>query len=204
MKLKLKCLIVALTGLLALFGCNRATFKGSGDPRKDLREAYQKTKTAFPYRITEIDNFTSGATKQETKRVAEYAAPDRVHIKINDIEFIQIEDKTYWKQRGKWIQADKARKPAAAQIERFFSEGVKDVQSAGTETVNGVPCAVYTVRIEFNWDARPATGTGKVWIGLSDGLVHQSDGDFTIASYTTKSHIVYEYNVDFKVEAPSL
>jgi hypothetical protein len=87
-------------------------------------------------------------------------------------------------------------------MEKLMASFVKDVQPAGAETVNGVLCFAYAIRYEGDWSGQPATGTGKTWIGLSDGRVHQNDGELKIASYTTKSHIVYEYNVDIKVEIP--
>jgi hypothetical protein len=48
------------------------------------------------------------------------------------------------------------------------------------------------------------TGTGRLWIGAADGLPHQSDSEFKVATYDNKSHIVYEYNVDIKVEKPAM
>ena len=48
----------------------------------------------------------------------------------------------------------------------------------------------------------PATSTGKAWVGAADGLPHQSDSEFKVSGYAWNSHIVYEYNVDIKVEKP--
>ena len=50
----------------------------------------------------------------------------------------------------------------------------------------------------------PDTGTANLWIGAADGLPHQSDSEFKVATYANKSHIVYEYNGDIKVEKPSI
>lgn len=162
-------------------------------------------KTAYPFRLTETTTFEAN-NKQAmptTVRVSEFAAADRIHTKLNGEELgITFGDKHYMYGNGKWVDTGTPPKASAADMEKLLASSLKDVQPAGAETVNGVPCFAYTTRFEWNVSNQPSTGTGKTWIGLSDGLPHQVDGDWKVANYDTKSHIVYEYNLDIKVEKP--
>ena len=178
-------------------------FNSSGDARQNIRAAYLKLKTSYPYRLTETTTMTGGkAPEQPVTRVVEFAAADRIHAKMSGIETITFGDKHYSNYGGKWVETGEKPKGSEGNMEKLMASFVKDVQPAGAETVNGVPCFSYTIRYEGDWSGQPATGTGKVWIGLADGRVHQNDGELKIASYITKSHLAYEYNVDLKVEKP--
>ncbi|HVS81811.1 MAG TPA: hypothetical protein VHE60_08750 [Pyrinomonadaceae bacterium] len=212
-----------LTVSLLLMGCNlsklrpggspssgndnssRSTtaFKPSGDARQDVRDAYKKLSSAYPYRLTETTSITGGQPSMPPgTRVSEFAAADRVHSKMGDFEYIQIGDKSYTNYGGKWVESGKPPKASESAMAKLIDAGLKDVQSAGTETVNGIRCAVYTSRFEYNFGDEPATGTSRIWIGLSDGLLHQVDSEGKVSSYSSKSHLVYEYNVDIKIEKP--
>ena len=180
-------------------------FDPSSDARQNLRNAYIKLKTAYPYRLTETTTFSSGnqATTPPTVRVSEFAAADRIHTTLNGDELgITFGDKHYMYANGKWVEGGQQPKRTAGDMEKLVASSLKDVQPVGQEAVNGVPCFAYTTRFEFNVSNQPSTTIGKVWIGLADGLPHQWDGDWKVANYDTKSHLVYEYNVDIKVEKP--
>ena len=180
-------------------------FNPAGDPRQNLRNAYIKLKTAYPYRLTETTAFSSSnqAATPPMVRVSEFAAADRIHTKLNGDELgITFGDKHYMYASGKWVETARLPKPSQADMEKLIASSLKDVQPAGQETVNGVPCFTYTIRFEFKVENQPSTTTGKVWIGLADGLPHQWDGDWKVANYNTKTHIVYEYSVDIHVEKP--
>ena len=89
-----------------------SSFTSSSDPRKDLREAFMKLNTAYPFRLTEKTSGTAnGQTAMgESTRVVEFAAADRSHMKWTggprgDIEAISIGDKHYWYSDGKWTEA---------------------------------------------------------------------------------------------------
>src|ERR1043166_641331 len=82
------------------------------------------------------------------------------------------------------------------------ASAVKDVKYIGTDTVNGLPCQEYTYTMDMDVSGQKWAGTGKAWIGSTDRLPHQLDSEMTVSSYKQKSHITYEYNVDFKVEKP--
>ena len=180
-------------------------FNPTSDPRQNLKDAYLKLKTAYPYRLTETDTFLSGnqAAMAPIVRVSEFAAADRIHTTLNGAELgVTFGDKHYMYANGKWVDMVQPPKHSEADMEKLVASSLKDVQPAGPETVNGVPCFAYATRFEFNVGNQPSTTTGKLWIGLADGLPHQWDGDWKVASYDTKSHIVYEYNVDIKIEKP--
>jgi hypothetical protein len=65
-----------------------------------------------------------------------------------------------------------------------------------------VPCCVCSYTPETNLSGQSYAGNGKLWIGAANGLPHQNDSEFKVATYGQKSHIVYEYEVDIKVEKP--
>ena len=188
-------------------------FKPSGDPRKDLGDALRKLKTAYPYRVTETVSATTNgqSAMQATNRVAEFTAPDRSRVKLSgeggqNMEMISIGEKDYTYSDGKWTESagtSAAQKSKmGTDMEKMLSSALKDVQSTGSETVNGVPCLVYTYRLELPTFGKDAVGTGKAWIGAADGLPHQMDSELKTGGYDQKSHIVYEYNIGVKIEKP--
>src|SRR5215467_12530524 len=188
-------------------------FTPSNDARKDLREALERLNTAYPYRLTE--DSSGNATGQEIsggKRVVEFAAADRSHAKwtngpLGDTEVITIGDKQYSKlNNGNWIVGSPAglaqRQGMEKRMREMMASAVKDVKYIGTDTINGLPCHEYTYTMDMDVSGQKWAGTGKAWIGSTDGLLHQSDSEMTVSSYKQKSHITYEYNVDFKVDKP--
>jgi hypothetical protein len=173
--------------------------------RETVRDAYRKLSSAYPYRLTETTSAAGAqAVGQQTVRVAEFAAADRVHATLGEYETITIADKHYAKMNGKWTETNSPSKPSGANMEKLMSSLIKDVKLVGPETVNGVPCFAYSLRFEGDWFGTPATGTGKTWIGASDGLPHQADSEMKIADNMMKSHIVYEYNVNVTVDRPAV
>ena len=188
------------------------SFTPSNDARKDLREALRKLNSAYPYRLTETMSATAnGQTAMpESTRVVEFGAPDRSHMKWTggpggDVEAISIGDKHYWFENGKWTAGTVPSSRGQDRAEDFakkLAEMVKEVKYLGPETTNGVACHAYSFTLETTMAGQNYTGTGKVWIGAADGLPHQSDSEFKVATYANKSHIVYEYNADIKVEKP--
>ena len=180
-------------------------FDPKADPRKNLKEAYLKLQTAYPFRLTETTTSTAGdnAKMPPTVRVAEYAAADRIHTTLNGTELgITYGDKHYTYSNGKWVETGQPPRASPANMEKLLASSLKDVRRVGEETVNGVPCFAYTADFEWNIGNQHSTATSKTWIGLADGRPHQVDGDWKVATYSTKSHIVYEYNVDIHVDKP--
>ncbi len=191
-----------------------SSFTPSSDARKDLHEALRRLKTAYPYRLTETMSATAnGQTAMpESTRVVEFAAADRSRMKWTGgpggvVEAISIGDKHYWFENGKWAEGTVPSSGGVDRAQDFankLAEMVKEVKYLGPETINGVACHAYSYTLETTMAGQNYNGTGKVWIGAADGLPRQSDSEFKVATYAHKSHIVYEYNADFKVEKPSM
>lgn len=192
----------------------RTAFSPSSDARKDLGDALRRLKAAYPYRMTETMSATAnGQTAMpESTRVVEFAAADRSHMKWTggqggDVEAISIGDKHYWYANGKWTEGSlpsSRGEDRGGDFANKLAEMVKEVKYVGHETVNGISCFAYTGTFETTVGGQKYSGTAKVWIGADDGLIHQSDSDFHVSTYGGKSHIVYEYNVNVKVEPPAM
>ena len=191
-----------------------SAFSPSSDPRKDLRDALEKLNTAYPYRLTEVSSGTAnGKDIPEGTRVVDFAAADRSHATwtsgpLGDTEVITIGDKQYSKlNNGKWIEGPAAaagrREGTAERMRDLLAKVVKDVKYAGAETVNGIACHAYTYTIDGDLGGQRWAGTGKGWIGGSDGLPRQIDSELNLSTYQAKSHITYEYNVNVKIEPPT-
>lgn len=183
-------------------------FSPSSDARKDVIDALRRLNRAYPYRLTET---TSGAGMPESTRVVEFAAADRSHMKwtggpSGNIEAISIGDKHYWFANGKWTAGTVPSSigDRGADFANELADMVKEVKYGGPETVKGISCFAYTGTYETMMAGQKWSATAKVWIGAEDGLIHQSDSDFKVSTYGGKSHLVYEYNVNIKVEPPAM
>ena len=191
-------------------------FTPSNDARKDFRETLERLNSAFPYRLTEVSSSTGPGPGPETSggtRVADFVAADRFHVKwangpLGNTEIITIGDKQYSKlDNGNWTEGAPSEFAALKREKRMremMASAVKDAHYIGTETINGVPCHTYSYTMEVEVSGQKWTSMGKAWIGSSDGLPHQLDFETTVSSYKQKSHVTYEYNVDFKVEKPAM
>jgi hypothetical protein len=186
---------------------SRATqpFKPSSDSTKDLNDALRKLNSAFPYRLTETTTTSAGGKPvgRETTRIVEFATADRFHVKLagdegEDLELITIGEKSYSKQNGKWNEEATGTRPKNVDLEKNLADSIKDVTYVGPETINGIQCFAYNYTIKMD----AVTGKGKTWVRASDGLPLQSDSEFKYENFESKSHVVYEYNADVKVEAP--
>ena len=127
-----------------------------------------------------------------------------VTVKNVDVEAITIGDKHYWYSGGKWTEGSlDLASNGGADFAKKVAEMLKDIKYVGPETVNGIDCRLYSCTIDGSMGGQNWTGTAKIWIGAADGLPHQSDSDFKVAnSFGGKSHIVYEYGGNIKVEPP--
>ena len=188
-----------------------ASFTPSSDAPKDVHDAIAKLNTAYPYRLTErLSGMGNGAsTIPDSTRVVEFEAADRLHMKWSrgvsgDVEAITIGDKHYWYSGGKWTGGLNQRPDGGVDLAKIVAEMIKDVKYVGPETVNGIACHLYSCTIDGSMGGQNWTGTMKIWIGAADGLPHQSDSDFKIGAFGGKSLIVYEYNINFKIEPPAM
>jgi hypothetical protein len=189
----------------------KTAFNPSNDARKDVIDALRRLNTAYPYRLTETTSSTANGkmAMPESTRTVEFAAANRSHMKwtggpSGDIEAISIGDKHYWFSNGKWTEGTMLSLigDRGADFANKLADMVKEVKYVGPETANGISCFAYTGTYETVMAGQKWSGTAKVWIGADDGLIHQSDSDFNVATYGGKSHMVYEYNGDIKVEKP--
>jgi hypothetical protein len=187
-------------------------FSPSSNARKDVGDALRRLNSAYPYRLTETTSGTAnGQTAMpESTRVVEFAAADRSHMKWTGgpggpVEAISIGDQHYWYSNGKWTagalphQTDRG-----VDFTKKLAEMVKEVKYVGSETVNGIACHAYTFTFETAMAGQKWIGTGKVWIAGADGLPRQSDSEYKVANYGGKSHLVYEYDVNIRVEPPAM
>ena len=190
-----------------------SAFSPSSDAGQDVREAIARLNTAYPYRLTETESASANSqtAMPDGTRVVEFAAADRVHMKSTskigtDVEAITIGDRHYWYSGGKWTEgALDLASNGGAEFAKKIGELLKDVKYVGPETVNGINCYLYSCTIDGSMGGQNWTGTAKIWIGAADGLPHQSDSDFKVAnSFGGKSHIVYEYGGNIKVEPPAM
>ena len=193
------------TGAPSTVGSKSPPFKPSSDARKDLGDSLRKLSTAFPYRLTETTTTSSaGQSDAQQTRVVEFAAADRFHVKLSggqgeDLEMITIGDKGYTKENGKWSEEPaNSRRPTKSELEKDLADAIKDVSLVGPEKVNGIECFAYNYTIQFD----AVKGSGKTWLRASDGLPLQSDSEFKAETYESKSHVIYEYNADVKIEPP--
>jgi hypothetical protein len=190
-----------------------SAFRPSSDASKDVREAIAKLNGAYPYRLTETVSASANSQTAmgDGRRVVEFAAADRVHMKSTskqsgDVEAITIADRHYLYSGGKWTEGSlDLASNGGAEFAKKIGEMFKEVKYVGRETVNGSDCHLYSCTIDGSMGGSNWTGTLKIWIGAADGLPHQSDSDFKVAnSFGGKSHIVYEYGVDVKIEKPAM
>lgn len=189
-----------------------SSFSPSSDARKDIHDAIAKLNSAYPYRLTEtMSQLSNGAgTVPGGTRVVEVEAADRSHMKWTggmggDVEAITIGDKHYWYSDGKWTEGALPQSAnSGLDFAKKFADMVKDVKYLGPEMVNGVACHLYTCTLDGSMAGQSWSGTSKVWIGAADGLPHQSDSDFKFSGYSGKSHLVYEYGGNIKVEPPQM
>jgi hypothetical protein len=192
-----------------------SAFSPSNDPRKDFRDALDRLRSAYPFRLTEVSSGSAnGREIPEGTRVVDFAAADRSHAKwmngpLGDTEVITIGDKAYTKlNNGKWTEGAATsaarREGTPERMRELLASVIKDAKYAGPETVNGVACHAYTYAIDGELAGQRWLGTAKCWIRASDGLPQQIDSELNTSSYKAKSHITYEYSVDVKVEKPTM
>ena len=186
-------------------------------PLTELRNAFQKLKSAYPYRLTDSRSSSeNGKVSSSETGVTEYAAADRVRIKSSEkdesgseklIEMIIIGNVRYLLFEGKWVEetmsaAEKA--TMEADHEKFLAS-LGEVRFVGLETVDGVKCKAYSYRwgLDISVSGKFPEGMGKAWIRVANGLPHQMDTDLEIHGRRIKSHMVYEYDPNIKVTKPT-
>jgi hypothetical protein len=221
---------VLFAGMLVVFGCslsglrpensnsppnnNQGANMNRGEPEPPAAlntssEGYQKLREAFsklkpPYRVTETETHTYTANNQENTQqsvvMTEFDGAGRIHLTVDGEEWrITVGKQHYGYSGGKWKRTDTPAKNPLSELDEW-PVSIRDVQPGGQETLNGVACVVYKTLYERLVGYTRTRGTGKTWIGLTDGLPHQVDVEWK--SETTKWRITYEYDVDIKIKEP--
>lgn len=151
---------------------------------------------------------TQVTTDQTIEFTVEYQPPDRFHMTMPGVlEGIIIDQTLYLNQGGGWLQV-----PLSADFMSGFGllgpdnqellDTIKDVSFEGAELLNGVPCLV------FNYDSSAVVGgitstsSSRLWLGATDGRVHQLVVTGEAAGVTSTTTIVYEYDPTIQVEKP--
>ncbi|MPY86869.1 MAG: hypothetical protein GEU99_03010 [Luteitalea sp.] len=184
----------------------------AADPtHKALLRAFDKLRTAYPYRLTDKSTVTTniGLTIQPMVRISEHAAPDRARVKWRrgglSGEIVAIEGKTYLHANGTWQAADRASaaKPSA-DLTQMLASGITDVQLVGTDSASGVTSSAYTFRFQWKALGMIFDGTGKAWVRTDDGLPARTEMETRTGLFDMKSQVAYEYNVPIDIEQPAL
>jgi hypothetical protein len=122
------------------------------------------------------------------------------------LEAIRIGDKHYWNSGGKWTLqtggSSAAEENGGVVYANEVADMLKDVKYVGREAVNGVACHAYTYTFEI--PEAKQSGRTKVWIGVRDGLPRQSDSEYKGGDAANKTHTVYEYGVNIRIESPAM
>ncbi len=146
--------------------------------------------------------------------------PDRFHITLAafNTEVIMIGPDTYTRTAGgSWV---KTASPTTvtetmtlletpAQVSAFIAT-LSNVQSLGTETINGTPCNVYGFTQSISQAGVTGSSDVKLWVGVADGLPRQQvmKTTATQAGLTTEATITLVYSdfnsPDIKIEAPNI
>ena len=90
----------------------------------------------------------------------------------------------------------------------IVAKAISDVQLVGPEIVNETPTMVYSLRINLQTKTS-YTGTAKVWLGVTDGLLRQMEIQSTVTGESgdqaqIQTQITYEYDPSIKIEPPAL
>ncbi len=80
--------------------------------------------------------------------------------------------------------------------------GLNDVQSIGTDTVNGVPTRVYQYKTQYTVSESQISATTKVLVGVAVGLPHKQEIAAEALGGQIKLTQVIRYNPKIKIKAP--
>jgi hypothetical protein len=173
----------------------------SGDPQQAVIDAFTRLENAYPYRLTETDS--SVLCGQELRKT-EFASQDEWHATWSGCltgEAISTGGTTYYLVNGSWTTTGQA-PPGTEQVARIaelVKAALKNVQSAGSESLNGINTNVYTLDLD---DPVLNIKGGKVWIGAADGLPHQVIAPFSISGIGVTTTLVYEYGISVTIKPP--
>jgi hypothetical protein len=167
-----------------------------------LDNAFIQLANAFPFRITETDDYLAEVVYVTT----DYAAADRYHsittqkLAPGKDETITIGTKTWWKINGVWGPT-----PSGTLKQNNYWDLIpkaQDVTYTGQESVSGVPCFIFSFTLDMQAPGSYLTGSGQAWVGISDGLPRQFD--FTPGANTTggPTNQLYTYGITVDIQQP--
>ena len=206
----------------------------SSNPQDALFSSLKNMQNAQSW-VADVDISGDSMSHPQGKMNIKYAAPDSFQMENNmaagKMQIISVGGKTYMQMGGKWQQA-----PAGINMgeminkwKDMFNENsfksLKNVQSAGKETLNGKEMTVYTYEIdqdqampeemkkEMSDDAKAKLdeiklqNNGKIWIDKEKNMPARLE--MTIKTTkpketTAKINVDYKFDEDVKIEAPKL
>jgi len=177
--------------------------KASSDPRQDVIDASTKF-IALPYFSAKM----TSSGQNEIKTQVDYVAPDRYHIAYlggtgGGMEMILIGNDMYMKAGGKWAKSPGANANSIPSLrDSFTEEGLKslnDVQSAGTETIDGKEANVYTYKNVTPKGQYPFES--RIWISQDSGLPMKIVVDYP-SGVLKQMTVVYDTDTPVKIEPP--
>jgi hypothetical protein len=199
---------LALTAFLAMVLLPTLGFLGTvhADPKQDLVQAFKKMDSSYPIRVTEkTTGGMKGQPPQTTDRMTESATMHDYHTKWHSPsssgEIISVGGKTYELNNGKW-QITSSNPPdseSQVKIAQLVENSVQDVKPPVDETVNGVKMRAYSFRIV----KEGVSGTGKAWIGITDGLPHASQLSLDMQDISMTANLAYDYDSSIKIKVPT-
>jgi hypothetical protein len=177
------------------------TFEPSA-ARDFVSSAFSKLSSAYPFRVTEDTAIGDG---QPLHRVAEMNAVDQSHAIFNTgDETIRLGSLLYTKSNGQWSSAQVPLSThAPANLAAALITNVERAAQVGTEAINGIDSTVLSYDLRATIGQSLVVGSGKVWIGVADGLPRQVTFTGTVNTAAINSLIAYdEFGTAFTIEAP--
>lgn len=177
---------------------------GSASLPPEVARALAEFAAARSFRSTAVVVTRSAGNRTDVRM--DYLAPDRLLLMATgqrpeqNAAVVVIGATTYAKAGDSWLKLEDAEgRQAVASLLRLFdprallAEAARATYTpAGSETVDGEPCAVFTF-------ANSAGGTGTLWIARRDGLVRKMDVRTSAADLTM---MLGHYNQPLVIEAP--
>lgn len=175
------------------------------DPRTYLLDALRQQMMSLPYRAT----MTQVTPDETLNYTVEFQPPDRFHMVMPGVvEGIVIGEIFYLKQGEQWMQVPMSGDYTSAfgllgpDTESMF-DAIQNVEFAGADFLNGVPTLVFTYTSDATVAGIVSTSTDKLWLGATDGRVHQIVVEGEAAGIHSTTTIVYEYDPSIVVEEPN-
>ncbi len=246
-----KIFCVALLGALTITACKSATDAGNSaqsgggstakssvaadaDPKTVLINSMKSLQTVDSW-VADIDNSSEGLSMGNAKMQVKYAAPDNFQIETetagNKMQIISVGKDTFMQTGGKWQKAPDSvnmGQMMGSWREMFSDEKMaafKNIESAGTETINGKELSVYTYEIDQQ-AAMPdevkkqmteemlakmaqvkSENRAKIWIDREKNLPARMEMTMKMSQpqqMTQKMAVNYRYDEAVKIEAPNL